>query len=86
MKPSILWRATLSWSGKKNRTDPPLIGRQHARNGVKVRKLMKNKTGLSVNPAAGMGGSIGLKGTEDQMYNRVTEPERRPVTPHRSDY
>jgi len=47
---------------------------------------MKNKTGLIVNPARGVGGSIGLKGIEDQMYNGVIEPERRPVTPHRSDY
>jgi len=47
---------------------------------------MKDKTGLIVNPTAGMGGSIGLKGIEDQMYSRVTEPGRRPVTPHRSSY
>ena len=46
---------------------------------------MESKTGLIVNPTAGMGGSIGLKGTADQMYNRVTEPGCRPVTPHQPD-
>ncbi len=61
MKPSILWMATLSWSGKKNRTDPPLIRRQHVRDEVRARKLRKNKIGLSVNPVTGMGVSIGLR-------------------------
>ena len=46
---------------------------------------MKSIIGLIVNPVAGMGGSVGLKGTDGEMWHRALELGARPVTPKRTN-
>ena len=46
---------------------------------------MNRRIGLIVNPVAGMGGSVGLKGTDGEMHKRALELGARPVTPKRTD-
>ena len=42
------------------------------------------KIGLIVNPVAGMGGSVGLKGTDGEMYAKALELGAKPVSPART--
>ena len=46
---------------------------------------MKKIIGLIVNPVAGMGGSVGLKGTDGEMYKKALELGAKPVTPFRTE-
>ncbi len=45
---------------------------------------MKNIVGLIVNPVAGMGGSVGLKGTDGETYKKALELGAQPVTSRRT--
>jgi len=45
---------------------------------------MKNIVGLIVNPVAGIGGSVGLKGTDGEIYKQALELGAKPVTPKRT--
>ncbi len=45
---------------------------------------MKKDIALLVNPVAGMGGSVGLKGTDGEMYQKAVEMGAEPVTPDRT--
>lgn len=45
---------------------------------------MKKIIGLVVNPVAGMGGSVGLKGTDGKMYKKALELGAKPGTPLRT--
>mgnify|MGYP001772565784 CR=1 FL=1 len=42
------------------------------------------KLGFVVNPIAGMGGSVGLKGTDDELYEEALKRGAKPVAPSRA--
>ena len=46
---------------------------------------MRRIIGLIVNPVAGMGGTVGLKGTDGKMYKKALELGAEPVTPERTN-
>lgn len=46
---------------------------------------MKVKVGFLVNPIAGMGGSVGLKGTDNELLIEALKRGAKPVTPYRAE-
>jgi len=62
----------------KQQENRPLLQDPPERRG---RDVMEKEIGLIVNPVAGMGGSVGLKGTDEDMHKKARELGARPVTP-----
>lgn len=46
--------------------------------------MTRRKVGFIVNPIAGMGGSVGLKGTDGEAYYKAIERGAKPVSPRRA--
>jgi predicted polyphosphate/ATP-dependent NAD kinase len=76
----LLGSAGSNGSDAKSYSPTPYVGGEN-----RGREAMGKLLGLIVNPVAGMGGSVGLKGTDGAMYQKALAMGAEPVTPARTN-